>query len=418
MKILFINNVFPPGFIGGYELGAFEIANGLKAQGHQISILTSDYFQDDAGELLAFHVERTLECTSLSHYPPTEAGGSSRGAYVNQGNIRRLGSALRRLTPDVVLLFNLMGLGALGILQFLQACSMPTVLYLMDNVFYSVDRSSSMHAKYIAIFGKPGVGPGTKVIAMSGNVMKEVRDSLAIDFGNVSYIPGWVQVPERPTAPSYSNDAAEVRFVVCSRVAPHKGTEFVVDATENLVRRGVTGFSIDVYGAGMVAAFLQNIQAKDLSLYIRYLGIKPKEEMLRLFSEYDALLFPTWEREPFGFAVGEAAAAGCFPIMTAGIGASEWFVSDVDCIKIQRTTDSLAAAMVRTICMSADDRLQLRRAAMKSARRNLPFDRWIKVIEQTCVQMQGKRAFDSCTRSRGVEAAFLFLGCMWESSLG
>ena len=43
MKILFITNLYPPYYIGGYELACQDIAEGLRQRGHDISILTSIY---------------------------------------------------------------------------------------------------------------------------------------------------------------------------------------------------------------------------------------------------------------------------------------------------------------------------------------------------------------------------------------
>jgi glycogen(starch) synthase len=139
--------------------------------------------------------------------------------------------------------------------------------------------------------------------------------------------------------------------------------------------------------------------------------------MLLLFGQYEVLLFPTWEREPFGFTVGEAAAAGCVSIMTAGIGASEWFISDIECMKIARTADALASAMYRWMSMAPDERLRMRRAAMKSARRYLPFTRWLEVIEQACTEKMNTGDPGRWAHSRGVQSAFLFLNQLWQESL-
>ena len=130
MNLLIISNVFPPGFVGGYELGALDCAQGLRAAGHKIRVLTSDYFQDDAGELGDLNVERSLECHYVSHRlnsVPAEIA-VAEGFYANYANIRKIGSAIRRFDPDVVLLWNLMGLGTLGIIEFLQATGIPVVL--------------------------------------------------------------------------------------------------------------------------------------------------------------------------------------------------------------------------------------------------------------------------------------------------
>ena len=51
MRILLINNIFPPGFLGGYELGALDVARGLQKCGHEVLVLTSDYFPDDEKQM-------------------------------------------------------------------------------------------------------------------------------------------------------------------------------------------------------------------------------------------------------------------------------------------------------------------------------------------------------------------------------
>jgi glycogen(starch) synthase len=419
MNLLLISNVFPPGFVGGYELGALDCARGLLAAGHKVSVLTSDYFQDDAGELGDLNVERSLECHFLSHglnSVPAELA-VSEGFYTNYANIRKIGSAIRRFEPDVVLLWNLMGLGTLGIIDFLQATGIPVVLYLMDNIFARVDRKSAVFDKYAAVFGQPRFGKATKVVAISHNVMNEAAQTLGFMPEDVSYVPGWIHLSHTVAEPACRTDGDPVRFVVCSRVATHKGVDVVTDAAEELLRRGERAYSIDVYGAGQVAPFLQRVQSKGLSGYIRYLGCKPKAEMLALFPEYDALLFPTWAREPFGFTVAEAAGAGCFPIMTAGIGASEWFVDNLDCMKIARTAQDLAGAMHRTIHMQAEDRRQMRRAALQTAKRYLTFERWLTVIEQVCEELGSRKDPTAADRSRGTQSAFLFLNQLWREAL-
>jgi glycosyltransferase involved in cell wall biosynthesis len=387
--------------------------------GHKISVLTSDYFQDDAGELRDLNVERSLECHYVSHRLNSDPAdiAVAEGFYVTYANIRKISSAIRRCNPDVVVLWNLMGLGALGIVDFLQAAGLPVVLYLMDNVFTKVDRRSAVFDKYVAVFGRPRFGAATKVVAISSNVINEVTESLGFTPADVLYVPAWVHASDTVANPARRAEGASVRFVVCSRVATHKGVDIVTDAAEELIRRGESAFSIDVYGAGQVAPFLQRVQSKGLASYIRYLGCKPKAEMLALFPQYDALLFPTWGREPFGFTVPEAAGAGCFPIMTAGIGASEWFVDNVDCIKVERTAQELAGAMHRTMHMQAEERRQMRGAALQTAKRYLTFDRWLTVIERVCEEMRSRKDPNALNLSRSTESAFLFLSQLWREAL-
>jgi hypothetical protein len=40
MKFLVISNLFPPCYLGGYEIGASWVCQGLKDQGHQVAVMT------------------------------------------------------------------------------------------------------------------------------------------------------------------------------------------------------------------------------------------------------------------------------------------------------------------------------------------------------------------------------------------
>ena len=41
MRILTVTNIYPPDFIGGYELLCSQVVDVLRAGGHQIQVLTS-----------------------------------------------------------------------------------------------------------------------------------------------------------------------------------------------------------------------------------------------------------------------------------------------------------------------------------------------------------------------------------------
>ena len=74
----------------------------------------------------------------------------------------------------------------------------------------------------------------------------------------------------------------------------------MLEAANKVRARGTTNFHIDVFGAGRVAQFQQQIYARNLENIVSYQGVLPKSKMLDRFGDYDALLFPTWERKPSG----------------------------------------------------------------------------------------------------------------------
>lgn len=415
MNILVVSNVFPPGFVGGFELGASEVAAGLAARGHQVTVLAGDYFLDEATESSPIEVRRILNCSPMSHELGDLAARHIQGTYFDFHNIRRLANSIRSLRIDLVLLFNIQGLGALSILRFLSATGIPTIAYLMDNPLHGLDRASIASQRYESLFGPSTLGANIRYIAMSRNVMQQFSESLGQARTAHLFVPGWIHPEQYGTGAISPGLDSSARFVFCSRIAPHKGIELVLDASEALVRQGVLNFSVDYFGQGQVAQLIQSIRARGLDRHVAYRGSKPKTEMVRTFEDYDALLFPTWEREPFGFVVSEAAAAGCVPIMTARIGASEWMIHEVDCLKIDRTSVALKNAMHHVIALGAEARSEFRRAARHSARQYLSFARWMPAIERECCSAGLLPAEDARAATMGIQAAFQYLGNLWQN---
>jgi glycosyltransferase involved in cell wall biosynthesis len=150
----------------------------------------------------------------------------------------------------------------------------------------------------------------------------------------------------------------------------------VLDAAALVQNRGGIDFQIDVFGAGRVSQFMQQAYVQNLETIVQYRGMLPKSEMLKRYRDYDALLFPTEEREPFGCVAAEAAAGGCIPILTADIGAAEWMVDGLDCVKIRRDPMDLAAAIVDLARQEPAQRAAFRERVKRNARITFDFERW------------------------------------------
>lgn len=389
MKILLLSNIFPPGFIGGYELGAYDVAKGLVAKGHSVKVLTSDYFNDE--EKISnpyFDVERNLNFSSPLQHELTQIDNYSTN-YYDFHNIRTIGATLRTFKPDIVLAFNLNGLGVFSILHFLQSIKIPTIIYLMDNIFSGVNAESDLHLKFERYFGHFSPIETTSFISMSTIVAQEVEKTIKSQLNKVTIVPGWVDFSLFKNT-SCQRRNTERRFVFSSRIAPHKGIEILLEAVRILDQRGINNFTVDVYGDGAVIELIQKIHIQKLQHLVKYRGCVSKREMINNFSEYDALLFPTWEREPFGFIASEAAAAGTIPIITSSIGAAEWFLNGFDSRKIIRSPICLANAITELITMDSYQLNILKRNAQNTARKYFDFSYWLDVIEKECLQQSAK----------------------------
>ncbi|MBB5691932.1 glycosyltransferase family 4 protein [Roseomonas alkaliterrae] len=412
MKVLLVSNLFPPEVLGGYELLAAEVATMLARQGHAVTVATTPLVNRvDTQVDPRLSIRRSLEFNAnwLSPDPPSDAA-EFRGGFLSMRNIAALRLLLEETEPDRVVLFNTDGLGTLGLIAFLHACGHRPVHYMADNVFRFLDsrQAAETFRSFARVFRLEPALKALSVLAMSRTVYDEAAHSLGTAPGTVAFVPGTVPDKLPPLVPR-SDPEGTLRLVFSSRIAPHKGTLLMLDALRLLLDRGERGFTVDVFGNGGVPDLLQRAHAHGLGPHLRFAGGIGREAMIQRFADYDALLFPTWMREPFGLVAAEAAAQGCIPIVTAQTGVAEWLMTG-DAIKIERSVEGLAGGIQRLLYLPPAEREAQRRRTSDAARRLFAADRWYPRIERAILDAA------SCSRApsaRDVEDAFFAMARIW-----
>lgn len=136
-----------------------------------------------------------------------------------------------------------------------------------------------------------------------------IRAGLAAD--RVVVKPHSVPDPgPRSTPPSASK---VVLFV--GRLSKEKGVDSLVEAW----RAADTGdLELLLIGDGP----LRDSLSRELPPGVRMVGLLPRARVLALMLKARALVFPSWQPEPFGLVAAEAMAAG-LPVLTAATGAGE-----------------------------------------------------------------------------------------------
>jgi glycogen synthase len=374
MRILLVSNYFPPHILGGYELLAYDLSRRLASEGHQVTVASSRSFNGGTNGSEPFEVFRILQCVDLSLRIVNHEDALRLGLFVNLDNIMAMDALVKELAPDVIICFNLAGLGAFGLLHLFHSIGHRTVWYIADTLA-GARQSVAEIARFARIFGTGDVFENIIFVAASSRVAAELTMDVGLPIDIKALIPCWfLRSPGPELGCCTSSDS--LRLVFASRIDAHKGVEVLLDAAALVQDRGDIDFQIDVFGAGLVAQFMQRAYARNLESIVQYRGMLPKSEMLERYRDYDALAFPTWEREPFGGVAAEAAAAGCIPILTANIGAAEWLVGGLDCIKIRRDAEDLAAAIIDLALLDPSQRMVLRERVKRNARLMFDFERW------------------------------------------
>ena len=290
---------------------------------------------------------------------------------------------LRRFRPDIVYVWYVLGVGGLALLDLLEQTGVPWVMHLMDCVPEHL--LSGVVPSAAALFARENwaIFTRARVIAMSQQIISEVADRTGIQFGiPPEIIPGWVDAGQLGQRTRYS-EPGRLRFVAAGSLGQHKGTDLIIEACAELVAKGHAGFSVDIFCLAGTSPdpWVALAAQRGVANYISWRNGVAQQELFALLPEYDAFLFPSQTREPFGFAPIEAAACGLVPIITRNAGVAERLVDGLHTLKIDRTSGSLAAAM-RQLLSNELDIASIGRRAARVVREDLSFHRCLDEIER------------------------------------
>ena len=382
MRILVLSNLYPPDFIGGYELGCRQVVDALLARGHEVRVLTT---APRTPVPPVPHVRRTL--TSYRPLGPVLQRRSNplalkmaevQALQLNAFNVHGLITELEEFRPDVVYLWMLTGLGALGLVACLHHLQVPWVWHLMDDVPLAACKSQGQLISVLAREFERQVR-GT-YLACSRQLVNEIEAGGLRLNGEVEIVPNWVvDVPPSPRT-AYLQEGI-LRIVSAGQIGRHKGVDLIIEAAGILRDWGYHNFQVDFFGRNDDFAFQMMVYKLALSDRVTFQGVRTQAELTRLYEHYDIFAFPTWEREPFAFAPLEAAASGCVPIMSQVCGNSEWMVDRVHCLKVPRTAEAFADVF-RQILDGKIDLEPLGRRTSAMVRRDFHLETLIPRIER------------------------------------
>ena len=335
MYFALLSNIFPPHVRGGYELGCQSIARALVRLGHRVVILTSA----SIGQLERAPHTSDLQVSALfepifefedsliarlsgSHAWRQRRDEAFSGVVVS--NALALARFLADSRPDVLWIFNPVGLGPIGILEAALTQPLKCIIHLMDDV----DGFVVQHQRSIFLEGRYGR------LKSSISAISCSRKILYINEGSGGYrshrvIYNGVDFDEIPCRREFLVRREEpCRFVYFGQVSEAKGLLHMLRSASRVSARS---FTIDIIGRPDSTFEMQlhrEIATLGLREMVNVLGFMPREELLPRLTDYDAAILPLSYTEPFGYAPLEAAAAGLPVILTSGVGVAECFPQD------------------------------------------------------------------------------------------
>lgn len=349
MRILTLSNLYPPDVTGGYEIVIKQSVDWLRSRGHEVHILTSAPRRPVPDEP-AVHRRMRLSAELWDHDLLVKSNETTRFALqaeansISSFNVHVLLETLRHLQPDVVYVGNVIGLGGLGMIGALQLSAWPWVWHLEDDVPRTICTfREQLHQGLTQEFNSRVRG---EYILVSERLREELSTHGIALKGQCHLVPNWITGDPSTTRvkPSARGERFP-RIVSVGRVQREKGSDLLIEAAAILRSLGHQDFEIDLIGEVCDQSLVQLANLRGLDGVVRFLGQRSHAEVQEAYQNHDVLVFPTWEREPFGLSPLEAAAHGCLPIISMNCGLAEWLVHGVHCLKVERSAESIASCL-------------------------------------------------------------------------
>ena len=313
MRLLFVSNLYPPHHIGGYELVCQRTAEGLRARGHDVRVLTSTFQSGPREDEL---VHRALSC---AYQPPDHFPDASPSDADLNGSI--LAGEIAATRPDVVILWNLHGLGMLRLYSTALKEARQVATRVGDYQFWpNWDTSQSIPPELLSVLLDPRLRCAANCRTMGEDLARAGMDPRSIA---VLYSPVESAGSPLPTPPS---SPPPLRLLWAGRICRQKGLDVAVDAASILATKHGVPVRLSIAGKGdemLLGSCLSKVtatgQGERASLGIEYLGPVDRAQLAQIFPRYHAYLAPSVGHEAFPMTCVEAMAAGV-PVVASRLG--------------------------------------------------------------------------------------------------
>jgi glycogen(starch) synthase len=385
VRVLTVGNMYPPHHLGGYELIWQESVRRLRAHGHDVVVLTSDFRRGERAEEDE-DVHRELRLYWRDHSWP-RFGLRARLALErhNAGVFDRLVAERR---PEAIL-WGAMGGMSLSLIGRAGRRGLPAVAIVCDEwLLYGPQRDAWVNgfrgARRLAaplaerLTGIPA-RLDTRAISHALFPSEILRDRSA----QAHALPRTSVVHQGADRSQFREAPARPwswRLLYAGRIDPRKGIDLAVRALAELPREA----TLSVAGGGdehHLAELRELARATGVEDRIRFTEV-PRGELAEEYAAADALLFPVRWLEPWGLVPLEAMAVGT-PVVASGRGGSGEYLRDGEnslLVDVDAGPGALAGAVSR---LAGDEalRARLRLGGLKTAG-EIDEDEWHVAVER------------------------------------
>jgi len=404
MRLLFLTNFYPPASRGGYEQWCQEVGDGLRARGHEVTILTSAHERDHLNSPDPRWVRRELHLEMELASLKNAAWFFTRRKKRERENLALLRETVRDWDPDAILIWGMWNFPRS--LPALAESLMPerTVYYMGDywptlpsqyeNYWNAPPRSwitglpkillKPIARSIVAREEKPRLRL-RRVLFPSGFMRKEfaqqgiVSPEGRVVFGAVDTTP-YLEGGQTPK----TNEIISLLYI--GRLTHEKGVHTAIEALAHLVGKNrISNMKLTIVGDGepdYVDSLHQMVERASLASFVTFLPAQPKETLPALYRQSDLFLFTSIWQEPFGRVIVEAMASGLAVVGTAVGGAAEMLIHDENSLVFEAGNSTSLAQALQRLIESPALREKLGSAGRETARSKFDLQRMTDEIER------------------------------------
>ncbi|MEM2112121.1 MAG: glycosyltransferase family 4 protein [Candidatus Bathyarchaeia archaeon] len=363
LRILVVISVYPPHYVGGYELGCQEVVERLKARGHRVLVLTSTFgigkkkIESDVWRVLIAFINERFDNKAKYLW------------YLIRREIHNrfyFSKAVKEFAPDVIYIWAVLHLSS-SVMFWAEKTGRRVVYFISDKwlaswrneIWY---RLWNGDGQSIQRYFKKSVAKALDMIGLVNTSVPSFRDvGFCSEYIEQTTIESGVAV-ERPSVIHWgvdlskykSNNYGNRKILYAGQCMPHKGIETAIRSIYLLKTKFcINEVSMTVVGGSLDSQYYEKIiwLSKELGLQnsISFLGMVSREEVREMMQQHGIFLFPVIWDEPFSIALLEAMASGMVVVGTSTGGTKEILKHNINALIFERGNDEECARCIKLL---------------------------------------------------------------------
>jgi glycogen synthase len=360
MRILVVTNLYPPHHVGGYELGCRDVVEALRARGHTVQVLTSNFrLSDGAATESEPEVERSLHLVI----------GHAAGRHRKLRECRLLVRALQSHRPDIVYFWNQGGLTH-WLPMVAKWLGYRCAFFLSDTNFVSwrigafltrrTEAGTAIARLLHAVFGGTFLVRGWPVIQNQPCQFASLfllryaeRAGIHLSEGATHVVHWGIEVQKFET--HRSSRWPFTRLLYVGQLIPQKGVHTAIAALAILSEEPkFQALTLRVVGGGMHPKYEKTLREQTeragLAGRVNFLGKIPRSELPQVYADHDILVFPSEWDEPFAITPLEAMVSGLVVVGTTTGGSGELLRDRETAMTFEAGNAADCARAIRDLC--------------------------------------------------------------------